>query len=227
MQQQSVSKTRVPSMIADTESLVVLGREGGGVFNAAEPFPHLHIPTLIKPVCRLALCEAFFDYQESGPDNSCQTFTQLQLPCAVRQLLWELCSSTLIRQFCGIAGAPPLLPDPFMAFGGVVNWVGLEEEVSADCHARHPGTDLANRLRLELFLRRPGSDTEGEVILVGQGKQVSIPAEPGSALLVDSNNFELQYHSQTPADLISFVAYFYENDRAREPSEKEQNTGGY
>ncbi len=225
-----MTKPVAPAMLADTDLLFTLAREGCEQYQQAEPFAHHLLPHLIKPVCGSALFEGFVEAATNTqePDT---LFTQLELPAVVRMLVWELASSTLIRHFASLSGTPPLLPDPFFVNSGINLWCEAEMQFNASeaLLERHPKTDLLNVLRVELFVSADPEATFELAYLNDAGEAVSVEQVKSSmALLSDSQRYHLRYTTDTPQNWASFVAYYYINDRARQLTGElpEDSTGG-
>lgn len=213
-----IEKKAVPAMLADTEQLFREAREGSRAFLAGKPFPHLLLPSLIKPVCHTALFEGLRQEANRNTSGQHNRYSQQEWPAVLRHLVWELSSSTLLRHFASLTGTPPLLPDPFLWRGGVCRWFE-----SAATHAaeqeyvwRHPDTGLQNALRFELFAsNEKNSKVQIELRSPDGHVDHTITAGNGSALFVASDQYNMRYRCEHPQHWYSFIVHFYVNDRAR------------
>lgn len=220
----------VPAMLADTDQLFREAREGSAAFCSATPFPHLLLPSLIKPVCHTALFEGF--RQEAQPEAAARPaagrlYTQQEWPAVIRHLVWELSSATLLRHFASLTGTAPLLPDPFLVHGGVRRMSAPVTVHTAEQEYvwRHPETGLQNTLRLELFASNEKTSTvQIELLDANANVAQTLAAGNGSGLFVTSDRYHLRYRCERPEHWYSFVAWFYVNDRAR-PSTGERQHG--
>lgn len=229
----TVKKPPVPVMMTDTESLLALAKEHSSERTTAEvekPFTYIQLASLIKPICRIGLNEAFVSLlknQSAGRQETDVTtlFPQSNLPCAVRQILWELSSSSLIRHFATLAQTPPLIPDPFLIDAGAFEWRKNELPLAP---IRHPKTQLKNILRLELFLSQPNIEGSIDIQLQKKsGAATTLAVTAGSALLMDSQQFSIDYNAENSERWMSYVLYYYVNDNARNLNGEIQPQGGY
>lgn len=207
-------------MLADTEMLFKQAKRGSAEFTVARPFPHALLPDIIKPSCRVALCEGIRECCQA--DISLHQSAQTLLPSVIHLWLWELASSTLIRHLTSLTGLPPLLPDPFMLNAGPRVWQHemCRESSAKDFFQRHPDTDLQNVLRLEIFVADdPQAHFPMELVAEGQ-PNAYYSVTNGSALLTRSDDYEMILRTSTPQHWCSWKSYFYINDQARPPEER-------
>lgn len=229
-QSRPAPRTPVPAMLADTDQLFREAREGSTAFCSAAPFPHLLLPSLIKPVCHTALFEGLrqeAQYEAAARPATARLYTQQAWPAVIRHLVWELSSATLLRHFAALTGTAPLLPDPFLVHGGVRHMTTPVTVHTAEQEyvGRHPDTGLQNTLRLELFASNEKTSAVHIELMNDSGHvEQTITAGNGSGLFVGSDRYYLRYRCERPEHWYSFVAWFYVNDRAR-PSTEEQHHG--
>jgi len=215
-------KKNIPAMLTDTDMLFRQAREGVGIFGQAKPFPHVLLPGMIKASCRVALCEGLRQWQVDPPPAG--FYPQAGLPPVVNLLLWELSSSTLMRHFASLTGAPPLLPDPFWIGGGAKVWSSESMVQTSDeqFFLRHPETDLQHPIRLEIFVA-DDSQLNFPMELEADGQAATFySVSSGTALISRSDNYRLILRSSAPHRWCSLTSYFYVNDRARILNGEEQ-----
>ncbi len=202
-------------MLADTDFLFRQAKLGSDAFTQAQPFPHLCLPSFIKPACCYAL------YEGLGMEG---------MSSVLRMLLWELSSSSLIRHFTALTGKPPLLPDPFLIHSGaqVFSRTEVRHTAEQEFFLRHPETQLQNVLRMELFVSSEPNATFTIELIDKQGHlAVSHIATNGCVLFVNSDNYHLHYKLQNPGQWCSLIAYYYINDHARALNGEEQPRATY
>ena len=229
------AKKIIPAMLADTDFLFRQAKLGSDAFTQAQPFPHLLLPSFIKPACCFALFEGLtiegLELEGSGMEGMLSLVGQsLVHESIVRMLLWELSSSTLIRHFTSLAGKPPLLPDPFLIHSGVQHFAQQEivHRAEKEYFARHPETQLQNVLRVELFASSEAHATFTIDVMDTPGHVgVSHTATNGAVWFVNSDDYYLRYRFEHPAQWRSLMAYYYINDNARNLHGEEQPDAGY
>jgi len=206
----------VPAMLANTDGLFQMAKEGAEPYLQASPFEHYLLSELVKLQCVNPLFEAI-----SSVADEVEFVERLErdtLPDVIRMLIWELSSSTLIRHFSSLTDTPPLLPDPyfFRSGIGVLHETTENRSSQLDGFDRHPKTDLENALRLEMFVSKQKAQTlRVEYLNAEQEAVASEEISPGSALVVNARNYALRYVTDEPENWVSFVAFYFINDKAR------------
>jgi hypothetical protein len=132
-----------PPLLLDNERLRELMREREQWPAGAASHQAAIVRTLVKPeqLDRVAATAM----PERTTEGS--TWPQQHWPGLLRQLHWELCSSTQLRPIAKIMDRTALLPDPFTAQGGLwqSGWTG-------NILPQHPATRLHTALRLDVIL---------------------------------------------------------------------------
>ncbi len=126
-----------PPLLIDNEQLREIMRQREEW--APERFVAALVPALLKPEQRAALAAI-----ASQPMAA-----QRQWPGVLRQLHWELCSSTNLRPIARIMNKMALLPDPALVQGGFCRG---SDTLAAQVLPQHPHTQLHTLLRLDIVL---------------------------------------------------------------------------
>ncbi len=159
--------------LLDYERLRAEFTAGHEAFAAAQPFPHCLLEDFVSPEVVDAVLDGFPPpsadiawrrITATGDDGSRVQFNKQGLPHlasmspVIRQLIWELNSSTFIRILEKLTGIERLLPDPSLRGAGLHQILpGGVLGVHAD-FTHHVDYDLERRLNLLLYLNRDWRD---------------------------------------------------------------------
>lgn len=179
---------KMPPLLLDNERLRECMREREN-WQPAD-FRPACIRDLVKPAVAAAL--AALRPQSDG------VWPQHAWPDLLRQLHWELCSSTNLRPLAKIMNKAALLADPFMVAGGM--WT--TNRVLPLPSAQHPVTQLFAVLRMDLVLS--GS------VRAAVGESVDEVLQPGDAILMDAGATIAIVAEAAMATL--WTAFFYSPD---------------
>ena len=127
----------------------------------------------------------------------------------LRQLHWELGSSTQLRPIAKILNTSALLPDPFTVQGGIWNSKAPLPEPSL----QHNKTHLFTCIRLDLLLK-------GSSDVIIQGKSAG-SMQPGDAMIANIGT-DVAHKTQTPA---YFWTEFYYSPISSHSNGESGNTG--
>jgi len=163
-----------------------------------------------------------FSTRESGGKDLSNEF---YVAPPIRQLFWELNSSTFLRFLEKLTGIPHLLPDPHMQGGGIhqIRRGGLLR-VHADFN-KHPIFGLDRRLNFLLYLNRDWKDEyEGHLELWSKDmKRCERRIAPIAGRAVVFTTLTDSYHGHPralncPEDMTrkSIAMYYYTNGRPEE-----------
>lgn len=172
--------------ILDFDRLLNLSEKYRGDYQCAEPFPHVLIEDFLSPAALNLILDNFptpesdvkwrmlksntedgrpaqrgkldFSMRESkfkGVSN------EYYVSMPIRQLFWELNSSTFLRVLENLTGIDGLLPDPHLQGGGIhqIHRGGFLR-IHADFN-KHPKFDLDRRLNLLLYLNKDWDESYG------------------------------------------------------------------
>lgn len=134
----------------------------------AEPFPHAVIDGLFPEPVLNALLEEFpdpggLDWKQFDNPNEKKlaSKTELQLPNAAREFIWQLNSQAFMHFLETLTGIPGLIPDPHLFGGGLHQIVpGGMLKVHADFN-RQPHLKLDRRINLLVYLNRDWKEEYG------------------------------------------------------------------
>ena len=193
-----------PPLFLDNERLRELMREREQWPTGAASHKAAIIRALVKPeqLGRLATIAM----PEHSIENS--RWPQQHWPGLLRQLHWELCSSTQLRPIAKIMDRTALLPDPFTAQGGFWqgSWIGTIQP-------QHPATRLHTALRMDVILN-------GNMEIHVDDNSISLTA--GDALLCDA--LRPASFDSSP-DLHVWTEFYYSPDacccRSSAPDDKQ------
>ncbi|HQQ62299.1 MAG TPA: hypothetical protein PLF22_01860 [Pseudomonadales bacterium] len=191
MQNQTMSalSVKTPPLLLDNERLRQCMREREN-WQPADYRPAV-IDHLLKPAAAAALAAL----QPASGDG---VWPQQAWPDLLRQLHWELCSSTNLRPLAKIMNKAALLPDPFVACGGM--WA--TDAAMPVSPPQHPVTQLFAVLRMDVVL-------SGHVVATVAG----IPAanlSAGDVILTDADA-AIAMTADVPAAIL-WTAFFYSPD---------------
>lgn len=161
----------VSPLLLDNEKLREIMREREQCSPAAAA---AHQPATIRQLIKPELLSGLATIQPSSIPAGNGPWLQQHWPTSLRQLHWELCSSTQLRPIARIMDRTALLPDPFVRQGGL--WHVGEEPLPIT--ATHPDTQLFTALRLDLVVW-------GHCIASIPDQQ-AVTLYAGDALLVDA-----------------------------------------
>lgn len=156
-----------------------------------------HQPAIIRQLVKPGLVANLANLTEV-PTPAAAFWPQQQWPDLLRQLHWELCSSTQLRPVARIMDRTALLPDPFVALGGLHSGTS---PLSADIPAQHPATKLFTALRLDVVLA-------GEWHVVHDGNAITLHA--GDAHLGDAMFAAGSWHYGSDSKV--WTAFYYSPD---------------
>ena len=128
---------------------------GHNTYVSATPFPHIILDNFIRSdltdTILTQLTQSVMDSLTNIPDL-------FKLSPTIRQLIWELNSSTFIRALEGLTGLHNLIPDPALRGGGIqIGQNGQVPLLHATPMEENP-YGLQCRLKLELYLNKDWKD---------------------------------------------------------------------
>ncbi len=167
----------LPPLLLDNEQLRLIMRE-------REQWPAgqaTHTPAAIRQLVKQDMLASLGQLQAApgiGTSNEDAAWPQQHWPPGLRQLHWELGSSTQLRPVARIMERTALLPDPFVIQGGLWH----SSTPLSEPETCHPTTRLHTALRLDLVLSgalslcMPGGQTIE--LLAGDGWLASFDSLP-------------------------------------------------
>jgi hypothetical protein len=196
-------------------------------FTDAHPYPHLVVDDLFSPVLLEKTLDDFAAQKQWRELTSEREVTLRSRPGAqlghASQVYFDLISSSRFVQFLTeITGIPGLLPDPLLRGGGLhESRPGGKFDMHLD-FAKHPVTQLDNRLTLLTYLNKGWQAEWGGVLELWDTQKdvsgASVVPLFGRTLLFKQTPHSLHGHPhgvQTPdgRPRRSLAAYFYTNGR--------------
>jgi len=153
--------------VFDYPRLMQFAQTHAGAYAAAAPFPHIVIDEFLSDDFVRFVCARFPDLRERPGQEAVSAQTDDGRPAqagkrwisresavdiAIRCLYWELNSGAFLAFLERLTGIAPLLPDPYLAGGGLHETQrGGFLRVHADFN-RQPELGLARRLNLLVYL---------------------------------------------------------------------------
>jgi hypothetical protein len=233
--------------ILDFERLLKLAAEHSGDYRSAIPFPHVMLEDFLSEEALELILENFpspdsqLSWRQLKADTSDGLPAQRgkldfstreskfkglsnehRVSMPIRQLFWELNSSTFIRFLEILTGIDGLLPDPHLQGGGIHQvFRGGFLRVHADFN-KHPKFDLDRRLNLLLYLNRDWLPEYGGAIELWskdmQRCERSILPTAGRCLIFSTMSDSYHGHPHPlncPEDMTrkSIAMYYYTNGR--------------
>lgn len=191
MQNQTMSalSVKMPPLLLDNEKLRQCMREREN-WQPADYRPAV-IPQLLKPAAAAVLATL-------KPSSGDGIWPQQAWPDLLRQLHWELCSSTNLRPLAKIMNKAALLPDPSVSCGGM--WT--TDAATPASPAQHPVTQLFAVLRMDMVL-------SGSVVATVAGLPVAI-LSAGDVLLTDAD-VSIRIAAENSAACL-WTTFFYSPD---------------
>ena len=214
---------------------------------SGDPFPHFVLDNLVGDDLVDAILEGFpppsadINWRQllaKGSDGEKVQFNKqgmphlFKVPPVIRQLIWELNSSTFIRALEGLTGIKNLIPDPSLRGGGLHQVLpGGLLGVHAD-FTHHAQYDLERRVNVLLYLNKDWKDEyEGHLELWDANASHCVKrVRPSAGRCVIFNTDADSYHGH-PRPLAcpdgttrkSIAIYYYtlgRNDKDVEPTQR-------
>lgn len=137
-------------------------------YRQAHPFPHVVIDDFLPPALADQVIEEFpapssIDWIQFNHGGAVKLGSRgdLQVPAAIRNVLYQLNSAAALEFLESLTGISGLVPDPYFEGGGLHQ---IEREGFVKIHAdfnRHPKLRLERRLNLLLYLNRDWKEEYG------------------------------------------------------------------
>ena len=206
----------------------------------AEPFPHVVIDGLFPEAALQAILDDFPDPRgmewqrfDNPNEKKLASKTEIQLPAAARQFIWQLNSQAILQSIEVLTGIQGLIPDPHL-FGGGLHQImrGGLLKVHADFN-QQPHLKLDRRLNLIVYLNRDWREEYGGHLQLWDREMKHCVKKilPVFNRCVIFSTTDFSYHGHPDALTCpegrtrrSVAMYYYSNGRPKEEISGEHST---